>query len=331
MKRLIRTSAVILTAILLVIGCTHQIIGRATTPPRADQSTLFSDAVPVYGQNVSSDDTAKLAYLRALRRIDVCGLLTRDVLGRIGEIEGMGTLFALNECDVGMKESGVSGLQLLTAELTLAYPGSESTVDPCEKIVPLALNALPGAMLLSGPQQPVAKVSAIGQSSCDIVARVAGALTRRLSTAPLPMRDALASYPVALAERDPCEVLGVLGGQVHSWDIGDGGPYGCRFSVWQPASNDAFTVQVKLQPQLVGTATDDRQRRVRNGVEIYVDTSYCSALSFVGSRMLRKMSGGGYTEIPGTEIRPAVVVDGTGGGDCEAVVDIAARTAKLYA
>ena len=40
-----------------------------------DPAYFFADDVPTYGQRVNPDDVTALAYLRAIRRIDPCGLL----------------------------------------------------------------------------------------------------------------------------------------------------------------------------------------------------------------------------------------------------------------
>jgi hypothetical protein len=333
-KRLIKALAATLIAIPMAIGCTHQVSGRATAPPRADEGTLFAGAVPVYGQTVSRNDTSLLAYLRALRRVDVCGLVSRDALGSIGEVIGMGTLVALNECDVMLKMTGTAVPHFITVELVLfddkAGSGAEADRDSCDRLVPLALDRLPGAQPLRKPEQPFARVGAIAASNCALVTRVADALKRRLSTAPLPVRDAMAVYPVPLAERDPCEVLDVLGDDVDGWDVDQAGPFDCRFTVWRPGFAEAVPVSLKLAPEVVDASTDGSEQRRRDGVELFVKRAYCTVLSFVGPPLKRKLTGGGYAEIPGIEIRPAVVVDGAGSSDCEAIVDVAARAAKLY-
>jgi hypothetical protein len=290
---------------------------------------LFAGDVPVYGQPVSDDDTAVLAYLRALRRIDVCGLLNRDAVAPVGEILRVGTLFALNECDVMIKVTGTANPTFVTVELVLGKNDSSANQNSCDRLLPLALDSLPGAPQQPTSRQPFARVGAIPANVCEVVARVAEALERRLSSTPLPLRDALSTYPVPLAERDPCEVLGVLG-DVTDWEIARDQPYECRFSVRRSGSAEALRLWVKLQPSLVGEATDGTERREQDGVEMYVQETYCSVVSFVGPPLQRRMSGGGYLEVPGTVVRPAVVVDGVGSSDCDAVVDVAARAAKLY-
>ena len=71
-----------------------------------DPAYFFAGEVPTYGQTVSPNDVIVLAYLRAMRRIDPCGLVTRDAMAKIGEIGSVGTLFALEECDVDIKVPG---------------------------------------------------------------------------------------------------------------------------------------------------------------------------------------------------------------------------------
>lgn len=72
--------------------------------------------VPVYGQSVNADDRALLAYLRALRRIDMCGLLTGGTLDKVGEIVSVGTLYAFDECIAEIKISGVENPRYVSAQ-----------------------------------------------------------------------------------------------------------------------------------------------------------------------------------------------------------------------
>src|SRR5262245_2154690 len=90
-----------LLAILVAIsGCSRDIDGSAVMGPRdVDPAYFFAGDVPTYGQQIAPGDVTALAYLRAVRRIDPCGLLTRDAMAKVGEIGSVGTLFALDECD----------------------------------------------------------------------------------------------------------------------------------------------------------------------------------------------------------------------------------------
>ena len=156
------------------------------------------------------------------------------------------------------------------------------------------------------------------------------AVAPRIESSQLPVRDAVATYPAALAERDPCQVLSVVGGEVDHWDINRTRPYECDFGIWRNGFPEVVPMQVTLEPQIVDIATDGRERRDRNGVEIYIDTAYCSAIAFVGAPMQRKLVGGDFVDAGAMVIRPAVVVD-SGGQNCDAVADVAVAAAKLYA
>jgi hypothetical protein len=76
-----------LIAIVAVLsGCSRDIDGSAAMGPReVDPAYFFAGAVPTYGQHVNPDEVTALAYQRAVRRIDPCGLLTRDAMTKIGE------------------------------------------------------------------------------------------------------------------------------------------------------------------------------------------------------------------------------------------------------
>ena len=71
-----------LIAIVAVLsGCSRDIDGSAAMGPReVDPAYFFAGAVPTYGQHVNPDEVTALAYQRAVRRIDPCGLLTRDAM-----------------------------------------------------------------------------------------------------------------------------------------------------------------------------------------------------------------------------------------------------------
>jgi hypothetical protein len=107
-----------LLVITMLAGCSRPIEGSATMGSRdADPAFFFAGKVPIYGQAVDPDDLTTLAYLRAMRRIDPCGLLTRDVLAKVGEIGSVGTLFALDERDVDIKVPGESDRRYVSVEV----------------------------------------------------------------------------------------------------------------------------------------------------------------------------------------------------------------------
>jgi hypothetical protein len=142
----------------------------------------------------------------------------------------------------------------------------------------------------------------------------------------LPVRDALAAYPSVLAERDPCQVLSVVA-DVERWDVVRSRPYECNFGVSR--GRDVVPVKVSLEPKNYDLATETREHRERDGVELLVDQTFCSAVAFVGGPMRRKLLGGDFVGTGDVVIRPAVVVD-SGGEHCDVVNDVATAAAKLY-
>ena len=88
-------------------------------------------------------------------------------------------------------------------------------------------------------------------------------------------------------------------------------------------------IQVSLEPKMYDMATETREHRERDGVELLVDPVYCSAVAFVGTPMQRKLLGGDFVGTGEVVIRPAVVVD-SGGEHCDVVTDVAVTAAKLY-
>ncbi len=337
-RRLVSTLAAGAAA-ATVVGCSTPVDGRAIAGPKAvDQAYFFAGDVAVYGQRVSADDAALLAYLRALRRIDVCGLLTGDALNKIGETLSVGTLFAFSECDSEVKVSGDSNRRFVSVELGLTPSPDETDVGSCDVSIPLALDRLPGARPLNASPPPFVKVELIGAEDCELTTRISGALATRLATARLPARDAAATYWSRLAERDPCEVLSVLADQVAQWDVRGSGPYRCKFEVIR--AGRTVPLEVRLEPQLVDVATEGRRRVDQQGAEIYIDPVFCSAVAFVDAPLQRKWIGRGYVDVSDVVIRPAVVVD-TDGHGCDGddprarvgedvVTDVVRAAARLY-
>ena len=202
-----------------------------------------------------------------------------------------------------------------------SYPGS------CDYLLPLNLSLLPGAQPLRQPDQPIVRVGLIAEENCEFAQRLARAIAPAVESSRLPVRDAVAVYPSALAERDPCQVLSVVAGEVERWDITRSRPYECNFGISR--GNDVMPLQVSLEPKMYDMATETRQHRERDGVELLVDPTYCSAVAFVGTPMERKLVGGDFVGPGEVVIRPAVVVD-SGGEHCDVVTDLAVAAAKLF-
>jgi hypothetical protein len=331
-----------LLAVLAVLsGCGRDIDGAAAMGPRdVDPAYFFAGDVPTYGQRLNPDAVTALAYLRAMRRIDPCGLLTHEALAKIGEIGSVGTLFALDECDIDIKVPGEATRRYASVEVILnrmagqsvaflagGLPVYETYPGSCDYLLPLNLSLLPGARPLRQPDQPFVRVGLIADENCDFAQRLARAIAPTVESLRLPVRDAVAVYPSALAERDPCQVLSVVAAEVERWDVTRSRPYECNFGISR--GNDVVPIQVSLEPKMYDLATETREHRERDGVELLVDQTFCSAVAFVGGPMRRKLVGGDFVGTGDVVIRPAVVVD-SGGGDCDVVTDVATAAAKLY-
>jgi hypothetical protein len=323
---------------LALSGCAREVDGRPAAGPRdVNPAYFFAGDVATYGQPVTPDGKVVLAYLRALRRIDVCGLVSP---AKVGEVGSVSTLYAFNECDADVKVSGAAGRRFVTVEVVMTVvPGNvvafrvhgapvfEDTSDGCGYAIPLDLSRLPGAGPLRTPRQPFVRVGMLDDGDCGIAQRTANAIAERLQTTSLPVRDGAAVYPLVLAERDACEVLGALGADVDHWDVAIAQPHDCHFGFWRPASGARASIEVQLQPVLMDTLAEGRELQRRDGVEIYLDRSRCTAASIVGPPMQKRQIGGGFVDVANVVVRPAVVV---AGNNCDAVIDIAVRAAKLY-
>ena len=217
--------AFLVAGALALAGCSSIVAGRPEAGQRnVDPGYFFAGQLPRYGQAVSAGDIAVLAYLRALRRVDVCGLVNRDVMSKIGEINSVGTLYAFDECDLDVKVRGMSPRKFDAVELLITGdPGDRvafwagdtpvygSAGGTCSYSVPLPLSKLPGARPLRSPAQPLVSIGLIADQDCGLTQRIALAVAERVTTQPLPARDALAEYPSPLVDRDPCEVMSVAG------------------------------------------------------------------------------------------------------------------------
>ena len=335
------TVTALLTAALMLTGCSRTLEGTAAMGPReVDAAYFFAGDIPTYGQRLNPDEVTTLAYLRAMRRIDPCGLLTRDSLAKTGEIGSVGTLYALNECDVDIKVPGEAHHRYASIEVILnrmvgqpvaflagGLPVYESYPGSCDYLLPLNLSLLPGAQPLRQPDQPFVRVGLIAEENCDLAQRLARAIAPAVESPWLPVRDAVAVYPSPLAERDPCQVLSVVAAEVERWDVTRSRPYKCNF--WISRGNDVVPIQVSLQPKMYDISTETRQQRRHDGVELFVDQAYCSTVVFFGSPMKRRLLGGDFVGTGEVVIRPAIVVDG-GGEHCDVVTDVATTAAKLY-
>ena len=340
MRHQAKVRACLLAVLVLVTACGHAMDGAARRGSGAvDPGFFFTGPVAVYGRTVGPAETATLAYLRALRRIDVCGLVNRDTVGKVGEIDWYGTLFAFDECDVAVKVAGRATQEYLSVEVALdrptgqpafsaaGLPVHETSPGSCEFLLPLGLSRLPGAPALTSDNQPVVKAGVSGGGDCALARRTITAVAEWLDTRPPPARDAVAAYPVRLAEQDPCEVLSVDGGQIARWDIDRGTAYQCVFDV-KPGVQ-AGSVQVSLAPKVGNMVIDDRDRRDIDGVVVYLDRAFCSAAAIVGPQLQRRLAAGGYEDPPDTVIVPTVSID-SGGANCDTVARITAEAAKLY-
>jgi hypothetical protein len=331
---------------LLLTGCGAPVDGNARPGNRdGDPATFFHGAVPTYGQRVSSYDRIRLAYLRALRRIDVCGLTDQDALARVGEINSVGTLFGLDQCDVNVKVPGAVAPRFISATVELAQPLGpevfsaeglpvrEAYAGACEFLVPLDLAVLPGASPLFGPEQPQLRVAMVAESDCGVVRRVASLIAARVAGSSLPVRDGAAAYTTLLAERDPCEVLTTLADQeIGYWNIPGSGPYRCEFGIARNTDEAAVPMALSLRPRVVDAGIDGRDLVRSGGAEVYLDRESCSALVFVGPELRRRLGNGDLVDTGDVRIRPAVDVDSeeescTG---TTLVEQIAARAAALY-
>ena len=340
-----RRVLVALTGLVVFLAGCSVVAGSPRPVTSGDRAFFFAGAVPTYGQRVSSQDRIRLAYLRALRRIDVCGLTGQQGLSRIGEIHSRGTLFALDECDVDIKVPGEVAPRYVNATVELVQaqgpevvsaqglPVYEAAEGSCEYLVPLGLMDLPGAGPLFGPEQPHLRIGMVAEYDCEQVRRVASAIATQVAQMPLPVRDGAASYTTPLAERDPCEVLTtVADADIGYWNIPGGEPYRCEFGIARVTDEEAVPVELTLRPRVVDASTDGRELVRAGDIDVYLDRRSCSALVFVGPEMQRRSGSGELVDTGEVRIRPALTVT-SGEPDCTGeslAQQVAIRAADLY-
>jgi hypothetical protein len=337
-KRLVALLALLIT----ITGCAKSTQGFARAGAReVDPAAFFAGEVPTYGQSLTSDDDALLAYLRALRRVDACGLLTAAGLAKIGEIGSVASFYAFDDCDFDIKVPGESERRYGSVEVSLVQledqpvefraaglPVYEADPGSCVFLVPLDLSRLPGAPPPSGPVRPFVQLGLIPGGDCAFVKRLVLALAPDIAAMRVPLRDAVAVYPLAVAEHDPCEVLGALSERIGSWDVEASRPYQCNFTLRRNGSGDV-PVKVTLEPQFYEAATELRTRVDRDGTELLVTQGSCSTAVFVGAQLRRKLIGGDYVPTGDLIFRPAVVVD-AGLDGCDEAADVAVAAAKFF-
>lgn len=328
---------VALAAVLALSGCSRAIDGTAVAgDTTSDADRLFDRPAPTYGFDLSRNESNMLAYLQALRGIDPCGFADRDVFAGIGEIVSVGTLVAFDECGVDVEVSGQRDSEFISIGVGFGYldepiafragglPVHEVYPGACYYEMPLDLSMVPAAPPQPNWTQPVVRVDSL-DSDCGFARSVVEAVAPRVAALELTLRDGASAYPVALAERDPCEVLSVL--PVEFWDVEYSSPYECSFTT----NTDGYdeSIWLTLRPQLFEEGLDAPTRRDRGGVEVLYDEYYCAADAFVGPQLQPKLTGGNTGSTGDVVIRPAVSVEGDL-LDCETAIDLAVAAAELY-
>lgn len=345
----VRRGMAVLAILLAATGCTRTLAGQARgSEPAPGADSFFHGDQPDYGQKLSAQEKATLTYARALRRVDPCGFAAGlKEYGDPGQVVGDFQL-----CYASVKVTGDPGLTEVSYEYSMqdkrAAPESfrvgsvpvYETGEECEYEVPLELERLPGAPP-SPTLQAVLSVSAYLYGSdeysdpdCRLAKQVVTAIAKQLP-AGLPARSALSAYPIKLAERDPCEILGEYPGKAHEVSIDLlGDPFGCDFALSD--SGIDYTVQLTSS---VDDFPDEYTRSTRDGVTYFhnEDPSHltgCHALALVGDPLYPKDIGGGAMTTDVEAYSPAVVASAftqEGRTDCGQMREILDKAVRLFA
>ncbi|SID81506.1 Uncharacterised protein [Mycobacteroides abscessus subsp. abscessus] len=225
-----------LVILLVATGCTRTVAGQARGgEPVPGADFFFQGEQPDYGQKLDAQEKATLIYARALRRVDPCGFASAlKEYGDPGQVVG-----DFQMCYASVKVTGDPSLTEVSYEYSMQDKRDASaafrvgpvpvyeTGEECEYEVPLGLERLPGAPS-SPPLHAMLSVSAYLYGSdeysdpdCRVAKQVVTAIAKQLPSGLQP-RSALSTYPIKLAERDPCEILREYPGR----------RAGCRLTYW---------------------------------------------------------------------------------------------------
>ena len=336
-----RLVAGLLAVLLVVAGCARGTGGSPVTGPRdADPAAFFAGEVPDHGRSLTEQQSATQAYLRAVRRVDPCGFATREAMAGVGDVLTAGTMFEFNSCELEVKVAGDADPKIVSVAVAMTDIGDaapvftvgERPVYPyfdagCGLQVPLPLSALPGAPVLTTSQQPYLQLAElVSQQGCEFVDAMTKAIVAALDPLRIPLRDAVAVYPVRAAERDPCEVLDRLD-RVASWNPDVDQPFLCDFALRRDDSDVAL--RLEMSPRSPKDSERDFLLEERDGVDVYVGAQYCAAIAFVGRELVRTSSGGASMDMGEWATSPAVTASADA-PHCDAATDVAVAAAKTF-
>jgi hypothetical protein len=338
MKRLV---VGLLGVLLVVVGCARTTEGSPVAGQRdVDPAVFFAGAVPTYGQPLNSAELATQADLRAIRRLDPCGFARQDVLSGIGDVVSAGTMFDFNACELEIKVAGSADPKLISVTVAMtdftgdapAFTVGNRPVYPyddasCGYQVPLPLDRLPGAPAAITATRPYLQISELmPERGCGFVEEFTKTVVARMDPARLPLRDALAVYPIRAAERDPCAVLAGMPDLV-SWDATAPLPYVCAFTL----QRSGFRVNARLvmKPRSPKQPDDGFFRDERDGVEVYDGQEYCAAIAFLGAELKVNTMGGAGVDMGEFATAPAVTVN-VDAPHCDAATELAVAAAKAF-
>ncbi|WP_079700891.1 hypothetical protein [Mycobacteroides abscessus] len=298
--------------------------------------------VPAYGQSFTEKQTAQLAYLRALRRVDPCGLLLmlKDI-GAPTYISGdVGGCFGSIKVAGSANPSSV-GLSLMLGDYSRAKPefrvGDASvyhTAGTCVFEFPVALGTLPDAPKLPRTGTPALRVVVVDGSrselapNCKMAQPVIGVLAT-MNPADMPVRDALSAYPIKIAERDPCEILGEYPGQVN--DVRPslfGDPFACRFSLQDNDAQFELTIRTGVDPP------SRAREEIRDGVEYFhgQDGRMCTSMVRLGKPLYARDVPGGAIQETSTPERVFIEVLSFSlkNGDCGSTREMIDKAVRVF-
>lgn len=331
---------------LLASACTQAVTGSpgiGVNPPAP--GSLFDGDLPAYGQTWSADDNAKRAYVRALRRIDPCGLAEKlQAPGSLDQITG-----DIGSCNARWKIPGQKNHLFVSVRPDLedvshdvvAFRVGDTPVysfeeGGCSFSVPIAIDKLSGAPAPPKRLKPVLAVLVTDPEGAKC-AMAQDILKSAVAVSPTeyPVRSAVSAYPIPLAERDPCEILGDYPGLLARSDLGGfGGPFVCTFMLRDsPLSYRlGFTAHTDGIPDGYTAESSD-------GVDFYYraqergDGTACGGIAMFGKMPGTKDVGSGtYGRRSFNEQRMSIDVDATArdGKGCDPVYGMLRKAAALF-
>lgn len=243
---------------------------------RADPSAFFAGELPAYAHDLDGASRSTLLVLRAIRRVDPCGLVPKDDLAKSApSLTGTAPGGAPDTCKLSFEDDGPgewfevglvpeadrsSGEEYFEVDGQAVYQGRSDDLAACSFFFDTGLAKYPGA-----PRDvPDAKIQVRAyrhDNPCGLATAVATAIVKAKS-AGLPARAGAEK----ILDQDPCAV--VAGAEQAKVDFADTTAYRCG-SVSVPDERSQWAEFRRLPAQAVASFPAGKE----GGTQVWADPS----------------------------------------------------------